>query len=267
VDFREFGLNPAEPYWARWENFSCVSDALLPLYAAIRQRGGTTNPREDILCFPDRPGTSLLFNQTRISGADPTDPASMEKAMAEGRKQVQEFWDAVRVHPAFRKSSGVTIFEKLGIREGRRVVGDYILTVEDCLGEARFDDMVAACGYGVDIHDPDGSGRTQLKDIPGSGYYHIPYRCLYARDFRNLLLGSRCISGTHEAHSSYRVMPPVSAIGQAAGTSAGLVCQLSLGDVREVDPAWLRHELEAAGQFVEGVRQAPSVTSPHRDPS
>lgn len=267
VDFREFGLNPAEPYWARWENFSCVSDALLPLYAAIRQRGGTTNPREDILCFPDRPGTSLLFNQTRISGADPTDPASMEKAMAEGRKQVREFWDAVRVHPAFRKSSGVTIFEKLGIREGRRVVGDYILTVEDCLSEARFDDMVAACGYGVDIHDPDGSGRTQLKDIPGSGYYHIPYRCLYARDFRNLLLGSRCISGTHEAHSSYRVMPPVSAIGQAAGTSAGLVCQLSLGDVREVDPAWLRHELEAAGQFVEGVRQAPSVTSLHRDPS
>jgi hypothetical protein len=263
VDFRAFGLNPDEPYWARWDNFSCVSDGLLPLFAEIRKRGGTSNPREDILCFPDRAGTSLLFNQTRISGADPTDPASMERAMAEGRKQVQEFWDAVRGHPAFRNSDGVTIFEKLGIREGRRIVGDYILTVEDCLNEARFDDMVVACGYGVDIHDPGGSGRTQLKEIPGSGYYHIPYRCLYARDFRNLLLGSRCISGTHEAHSSYRVMPPVSAIGQACGTSAGLMCSLSLEGVRAVRSSWIRHELEAKGQFTEGSIAAPSALAAH----
>lgn len=259
VDFREFGLDPDEPYWARWDNFSCVSEGLLPLYAAIRSRGETTNPREDILCFPDRAGTSLLFNQTRISGADPTNPAAMASAMAEGKKQVREFWDAVRGHPAFRKSSGVTVFEKLGVREGRRVIGDYVLTVEDCLGEARFDDMVAACGYGVDIHDPGGSGGTQLREIPGSGYYHIPYRCLYARDLSNLLLGSRCISGTHEAHSSYRVMPPISAIGQAAGTSAGLVCRLSLGDVRESDPELIRHELALAGQFVEGKVLAPPL--------
>ena len=82
------------------------------------------------------------------------------------------------------------IFEKMGVREGRRVVGDYMLTVEDCLGEARFDDMVAACGYAVDIHDPDGSGGTVMQEIPGSGYYHIPRSGRPCHYYRNSSLRS-----------------------------------------------------------------------------
>jgi hypothetical protein len=158
----------------------------------------------------------------------------------------------VRHHPAFAKVTDVTISGKLGVREGRRITGDYVLTAEDCLGEARFDDMVAACGYALDIHDPNGTGETCIREIPDSGYYHIPYRCLVARGFSNLLLGFRCISGTHEAHSSYRVMPPISAIGQAAGTSAGLFVNSGAGDLRRVDARWIRQVLKQANQFVEG---------------
>lgn len=253
VDFRAFGLDPSQPHWARWDNFHVFSDSLLPLYRKVKDAGLTSNPKTSVLCFPDREGTSLLFNQTHITGVDPTDPASLRKAMEEGRKQVAEFWEAVKGHPAFSADTKITVFEKMGVREGRRILGDYILTMEDCLGEARFDDMVAACGYAVDIHDPSGSGGARLEWIPGSGYYHIPYRCLYARDFSNLLLGSRCISGTHEAHSSYRVMPPISAIGQAAGTAAALMARLGKTNVRQIESSWIRNDLKNAGQFVEGV--------------
>ncbi len=253
VDFTAFGLDPSRPHWARWDNFHVFSDALLPLYRKVKDAGLTSNPRTGILCFPDREGTSLLFNQTHITGVDPTDPASLRTAMDEGRRQIAEFWDAVKGHPAFTRVSKVTVFEKLGVREGRRILGDYILTVDDCLGEARFDDMVAACGYAVDIHDPTGGGGSRMEWIPGSGYYHIPFRCLYSRDFTNLLLGSRCISGSHEAHSSYRVMPPISAIGQAAGTAAAIMTRLGKTDVRQIDSSWIRHDLKMAGQFVEGT--------------
>jgi hypothetical protein len=253
VDFTAFGLDPTQPHWARWDSFHVFSDALLPLYRKVKDAGLTSNPKTSILCFPDREGTSLLFNQTHITGLDPTDPESLKGAMEEGRKQIAEFWDAVKGHRAFARVTKVTIFEKMGIREGRRILGDYVLTADDCLGEARFDDMVAACGYAVDIHDPTGGGGSRLEWIPGSGYYHIPFRCLYSKDFANLLLGSRCISGSHEAHSSYRVMPPVSAIGQAAGTAAALMAGLGKSDIRQVEASWIRNELKMAGQFVEGA--------------
>ncbi len=251
VDFTAFGMDPAQPDWARWDNLHLIEDALLPLYRKLRETNGTSNPRENVLCFPDRKGRSLLFNQTRIANVDPTDADNMRRAMEEGRKQINEFWEAVRHHPAFAKAR-ITISERLGVREGRRIVGDYMLTAEDCLGETKFDDMVVACGYALDIHDPTGTAATSIREIPGKGYYHIPYRCLMAKGFSNLLLGSRCISGTHEAHSSYRVIPPVSAIGQTAGVAAALCVRLQLEDVRDVSASWIRHELREAGQFVEG---------------
>jgi len=182
---------------------------------------------------------------------DSTSPTDVERARKEGEKQVHEFWNAVSQHPAFANAGPIIISPWLGVREGRRVLGDYVLTAEDCLAEARFDDMVAAGAYFVDVHDPD-TGYAELVPIPGSGYYHIPYRCLIARDLDNLLLGSRCISGTHEAHGSYRVMSTVSAIGQAAGVAAALSAQH--GSIRSIRSEWIRHELKKQGQFVEGAR-------------
>ena len=144
----------------------------------------------------------------------------------------------------------------LGIREGRRVVGDYILTGEDCLGEARFDDMVAACNYDLDIHNPKGDGGEMIK-IPNSGYYHIPWRCLYSKDLSNLALASSCISGTHEAHSSYRVMCPLGSVGQAAGIASAYMAQSGIPSLREVDAAVIRYLMQEQDCFVEGETRAP----------
>jgi choline dehydrogenase-like flavoprotein len=256
VDFSQFGLDTTDPTWRSWPKIEDMWQQMKPLYQALKQSSGTSNPREEVLCFPDHTGTSLLFNQTCIRDVDPTSPESIEEAYQEGLKQVKEFWSAVSKHPAFAKSSPIQISKQVGLREGRRIIGDHILTAEECLAEARFDDMVAACGYFVDVHDPE-TGLAELVSIPGSGYYHIPYRCLCAKPLDNLLLGSRCISGSHEAHGSYRVMSSVSAIGQAAGVAAALAAQHCDGDMRKVNPAWIRYFLKEQNQFVEGEVTPP----------
>lgn len=248
-----------QPDIGSWEGISSFWKELAPYYENLRSKPGNDGLRENVLCFPYPDGKRVLFNQTRICGVDPTVPETVERAMEVGRRQIEEFFEAVRRHPALQRARVAFIAEKLGIREGRRIVGEYLLTAEDCLGEARFEDMVAACAYDIDIHNPAGRG-TVIRQIPGSGYYHIPYRALIPRGLGNLLLVSRCISGTHEAHSSYRVMSAVSAIGQAGGAAAALAVRAGVSETREVQPAWIRFELARIKQFVEGPREIPPTT-------
>jgi len=111
-----------------------------------------------------------------------------------------------------------------GVRETRRIVGDYRLTAEDVLEARRFDDVVARGAYPVDIHNPKGSG-TVLKRLPPGAAYDIPLRCLLPSGLEGILVAGRCLSGSHEAHSSYRVMPIVMATGQAAGVCAALAAK------------------------------------------
>lgn len=226
-------------------------EEMTELYQAAKKSGKTDNPKEKVVAFPYPDGKRLLFNSNEVVGVDPTDPRSVEEARLKGEKLIHELVAILRQHPAMAGAEIEFIATKMGIREGRRIGGDYCLTEDDCLGEARFADMVAACSYEIDIHDPEG-GPTRMVDIPGSGYYHIPYRSLIAADAKNLLLGSRCISGTHEAHSSYRVISGVSAIGQAAGTAAALAATLGEGEVRNVPVEWIRYVLREQVQFVEG---------------
>jgi hypothetical protein len=178
--------------------------------------------------------------------------------MEEGARQANELFEAITGHPAFRKAKLDYIAPKLGVREGRRISGEYMLTEEDCLGARNFPDMIAACAYSLDIHSPDGRA-TRLERIPGNGYYHIPYRSLIPRGCSNLLLSSRCISGTHEAHSSYRIMASVSAIGEAAGVAAALGVLQHRNDVREIEPSHIRYVLQLRGQFTEGVVERISL--------
>jgi hypothetical protein len=212
--------------------------------------------KNEIFGVPYPDGSGLLFNTTRVLGVDSTKPESIARARVEADAQVKAVLAAIRQHPACAQASVDFISTKLGVREGRRVVGDYILTEEDCLGCARFDDMVAACAYMIDIHNPTGAG-SRLVPIPDSGYYHIPYRSLCAQGVSNLLLGSRCISGTHEAHSSYRVMAPLSAIGQAAGVAACLSAERG-GAIRDVSADEIRWMLRDQDQFIEGACARPA---------
>ncbi|GDY13676.1 hypothetical protein LBMAG53_25540 [Planctomycetota bacterium] len=233
-----------------WGGIRSLRKELTPLFAELKAAGGTTNLRRSVLCFPTVDGQGALFNSTAVARVDPTVPGSVEVGRAEAERQVHELLSAVRRHPAMAGVALDSIAPWLGVREGRRIIGDHVLTGDECLGEARFADMVAACAYSVDIHDPDGSdGR--MTEIPGSGYYHIPWRSLIAADLDNLLLGSRCMSGDFIAHSSYRVISGVTAIGQAAGTAAALASTGGLPDARVLPAAAIQSALHTAGQFVE----------------
>lgn len=231
-------------------------DELTPLLNKAQEAGRTINPKGNVVAFPYPDGKRLLFNSNEVTGIDPTRPGSVEAGLERGRQMVEELFEIIRQHPAFAEAHLDSVATQLGIREGRRIHGDYTLSEKDCLGEARFEDMVTACAYAIDIHDPDG-GPTRMVGIPGSGYYHIPYRALISKDLDNLLLGSRCISGTHEAHSSYRVMSCVTGIGQAAGTAAALAAEYTDGETRKIPSTWIRHELRKQVQFVEGAIEPP----------
>lgn len=253
--FRVSGLDTSKlenPNILEWSAIHSLRRELLPYYEELQARGGTRNPRQSITCFPYPDGEAVLFNSTSVLGVDPTRPESLARGMEEGARQANELFEAITGHPAFRKAKLDYIAPKLGVREGRRISGEYMLTEEDCLGARHFPDMIAACAYSLDIHSPDGR-TTRLERIPGNGYYHIPYRSLIPRGCSNLLLSSRCISGTHEAHSSYRIMASVSAIGEAAGVAAALGVLQHRNDVREIESSHIRYVLQLRGQFTEGV--------------
>jgi len=133
--------------------------------------------------------------------------------------------------------SGMTV----GVRETRRVLGDYILTADDVLGGRSFEDAVARGAYPIDIHDPDGKG-TIVRRLPLGGAYDIPLRALTPRGLERLLVSGRCISGTHEAHSSYRVTPIAMATGHAAGICAALAAARRC-TTRDVDHRDVKREL------------------------
>ena len=110
----------------------------------------------------------------------------------------------------------------LGVRESRRVLGEYVLDIEDLRTGRRFPDVVVhKANFVVDIHNPAGGGQEfGLAEVVKP--YDIPYRCLIPRGVENLLLAGRCISGTHEAMASFRVMSICMAMGEAAGIAAAI---------------------------------------------
>jgi hypothetical protein len=155
-------------------------------------------------------------------GTDVWDLSYAEWASRKQMRQIAEFLR--RYVPGFEKSYVAQSGVQVGVRETRRIIGDYQLTADDVLAARKFDDAIARGAYPIDIHNPTGTG-TVLKRLPPGEAYDIPLRALLPRNTDGLIVAGRCISGTHEAHSSYRVMPIVMATGQAAGVCAALAAR------------------------------------------
>jgi hypothetical protein len=205
--------------------------------------------REDILFFGTPHERELSVNSTRVTGALGTSVWDLTRAEWQARRQMWQIAAFLRKYvPGFERSyvaqSGVTI----GVRETRRVTGDYALTAQDILGARKFDDAIARGTYPIDIHNPQGKG-TLLMRLPAAEWYDIPLRCLLPQRVDRLVVAGRCISGTHEAHSSYRVMPIAMATGQAAGVCAALAAREGKA-VRDVPAAEVQTELRRQGAEV-----------------
>jgi hypothetical protein len=126
--------------------------------------------------------------------------------------------------PRFKNAYLIKIAPQIGVRESRRVFGKYKLTMSEVIEGCKYPDGIARSNYPIDIHNPIGEG-TSIQHLQPGDYYEVPYRCLVPKDIKNLIVGSRCISATHEAHSSLRVMPVVAGIGEAAGLAAAWAVQ------------------------------------------
>lgn len=211
-------------------------------------------PRDDILFFGTPHERELLINSTRITGVQATSVFDLTRAEWEGRRQmrmIMAFFS--RYVPGFEQTYVLQSGVQAGVRESRRITGEYRLTEEDLLSARKFPDVVARGTYPVDIHDPAGKG-TVLRRIPPGESYDIPLRCLIPSGIDHLLVAGRCISGTHVAHSSYRVMPIAMATGQAAGICAAIAALKTISP-RHVSAAQVQAELAAQGAGLGDIGQ------------
>lgn len=219
------------------------------LYDEAKARGEVKNPRENVLKFKSVHPDVIHFNTTRIVGRTSLDGWSITDAEIEGRRQIDDMVRFLKKYIAgFENAYLMKIGPEIGVRESRRVMGEYVLNADDVLQARHFDDGIACASYDIDIHNPTGTG-TDIRRLKPGTYYMIPYRCLIPQGIDNLIVASRCISATHEAHSSLRVMPIVWALGQAGGTAAAL-CIKNNTKPSTVDASGLRKILAEQGAFV-----------------
>jgi FAD dependent oxidoreductase len=190
----------------------------------------------------------MATNMTRVAGLDPTDPVALTAAEIEGRRQAMEYARFLRDRvPGYERAQLGWLSHQIGVRESRRIYGEYRLTRDDVLAARDFPDAIARCGAPIEAHHA--GSDTHWEHIPDSRTYGIPYRCLVPRSVERLLVAGRCLSATFDAHASVRSMGQCMAMGQAAGTAAALAVRAGVMP-RAVDAAVLRSVLLEAGALI-----------------
>jgi len=219
------------------------------LFDAAKADGRVSCPRENVLLFFAVQPDVVHFNTTRVTHRRGTSAEDLTAAELDARRQTRELVcfllaEVSGFERAYLQQTGAQI----GIRESRRIRGDYALSGEDVVAARKFPDGIARSNYPIDIHNPAGGG-TVIRRVPAGDHYEIPYRCLLPLGIDNLLVAGRCVSSTHEGLSALRIMPTCFAMGEAAGIAAAMSAQGRIAP-REIDPERLRAALRARSQIV-----------------
>ncbi len=168
------------------------------------------------------------FNTTNILGIDPSTSEALTKAEIEGHAQVASIVDFLNNDvPGFEHAYLLDTAVQVGVRETRRAVAQYMVTGQDILNAAKFDDTVARGCYGVDIHGQKGE-KNRMDELEEGAWYDIPMRSLRVKDSINLMVAGRCIGSTREGHAALRIQPTASATGEACGAVAALSVKMNL---------------------------------------
>ena len=186
-------------------------------------------------------------NTSRLQKLDGTNARDLVYAELEGRKQVHVLMRFFREYlPGFENATLMDTAAQIGVRETRRIVGEYTLTAEDLSSGRHFDDVVVLQSFPVDLHPAVGNGGgtdTGLeRGFTTASVYEIPYRCLVPTHIEQLLVAGRSVSSTREALAAIRIMPTCFALGQAAGV-AGAIAVADESPVRDIDIGELHREL------------------------
>ena len=214
-----------------------------PLLEKARAAGEFDVPQTRVVGVKLHRPDQFLTVMNRVLGLDPTNTESVTSAYARIYQQVPQTIAFFRKYmPGFSEAFLLEIAPMLGIRESRRILGDYVLTADDLIQGRQFNDTVAMGGYHIDIHRPAGT----WVESHNVNAYGIPLRSLIARDVEGLMMAGKCLSATHEAVASTRVIPICLAQGQAAGTAAALAVRQG-SSVRDLDVARLQSVLREQG--------------------
>ncbi len=190
---------------------------------------------------------------------DATDEASLTEAMVLGRKLLPEYERYYREYivDGCEQASIINSASCLGVRESRRIRGDYVLCAADFRGDSQFTDEIGRYSYPVDIHS--GLGRTAYEKfkkehgsmVLGRGEnYSIPYRSLLPVTLENVYVAGRCMSTDRQMQSSIRVMPCCFITGQACGMAAAMTCENGNYHTRDIDISVLQSRLRKMGAYL-----------------
>ncbi len=227
VMFTVSGVDPKQRIMCYAENSDTLlkKGSFLELCRNACETGELPPEISIVRMYPTGAEGERLINATQVNRLNPLLPEDYAKAQIVLRKQIglvmQFLKNNVEGFENIRLKSSSDI---VGVRELRRIIGQYVLTAEDLIAGKRFDDVIVhKTGFCIDIHNPDGAGQAESDTIPVQiGTYDIPYRCIVPLKNRNLYTAGRCISGTHRAHASYRVMNTAMNLGEAASVAAAL---------------------------------------------
>lgn len=220
------------------------------------EKAGTHRfPRKKPIVRPQRNPLEWRANLTQLSNpdgsaVDGTDVDQLTRGELQGRRQVFDAFAFIRDHtPGFGDSYIVDIAPQIGIRETRRIIGRYRLTEDDVRDCADFPDTIGVNGWPVEAHV---AGTVEFRWPRGEnprGFNQLPFRMLLPERIRNLYVTGRCASMTHNAQSAARVTGPCFAMGQAAGTAAGMALDAGV-DCAGIDVPELQRRLERDGAYL-----------------
>jgi len=209
----------------------CVQEGKLPANTASVRLYKTNTPGE------------RLVNTTQANHINPFDEKDTFEAEYILRNQIESITSFLQKYVDGYEDCFVTSSAKtLGVRESRRIMGEYVLKVDDlCKGSKFKDVLVHNANFVVDIHNPNGSGQAEgIAEVVKP--YDIPFGCFVPKNVDGLVLSGRCISGDHKAHASYRVMTIAMAIGEASGVLAAISI-LNNKDPRSLDYRLVQEQL------------------------
>ena len=240
--FRINGVDPAKAGRA-WE--------LIPILMDEAEKRGRRFPRKKPIVRPQRNPIEWRANLTQIKNPSGTavsgiDARELSYGEVEGRRQCWDVFQFIKENtPGFEQAYIVEIAPQIGIRETRRIVGEYMLTEQDILGCRDFADTIGVQGWPVEAHIK-GDVKFVFAPPKSRGFNEIPYRIIVPQKVDNLLVAGRCASMTHDGQSSARVSGPCFIMGQAAGTAADLALSAGIAP-RALDVATLQKRLRSDG--------------------
>ncbi len=250
---------PAE-YFGQNHQFIVVG--LREQLARAKQERDLEIPNDRTIIITGLKKGEVWINMTRVKGTDGTDARSLTQGEIEGRAQIDDIVTyLVNYVPGFENAYFTKTAPFLGIRETRRIVGQYVMTQEDVLACRHFDDSIAVASYPIDIHRPSDDGCTLIWC---GDCYDIPYRSLVPQKVSNLLVAGRAISTTHEAMGAIRVMATCMAMGEAAGRAAKISVRGNRAPA-DIDVQELRRQQLEQGVYLrnpDGTRASPAGFAP-----